>query len=249
MVGVRVEPLMTTTMLKQRFLLGVDLTLDDGSSYPDDLFEYSIRSACSILEHELDIFITPITKEENSDYYSANYSSWNYVQLDSYPIIGVTKWEVTFPGDNVLFEYPKSWIRIEKDKGLLQIFPSLGEVPQWMTNLGFMPWLLVGHQNIPHYYRITYEAGFETDKIPIIINEAIGLIAAALPLDIAGDLLVGAGIANSSISIDSLSQSIGTTSSATNAGYGAKIISFNKRLKSIMTTLRGYYKGIIFDSM
>ena len=67
-------------------------------------------------------------------------------------------------------------------------------------------------------------------------------------LNIAGDLIAGAGIATQSISIDGLSQSVGTTSSATNSGYGARVIQFNKELKELMTTLRAKYKIIGFGA-
>ena len=64
------------------------------------------------------------------------------------------------------------------------------------------------------------------------------------PLNIAGDLIAGAGIATKSISIDGISQSIGTTASATNAGYGARIIQYDKQIKDQMATLRNYYLGM-----
>ena len=36
---------LTPTWLKSNFLVGVDLTLDDGSDYPDELFTNAIRSS------------------------------------------------------------------------------------------------------------------------------------------------------------------------------------------------------------
>ena len=64
------------------------------------------------------------------------------------------------------------------------------------------------------------------------------------PLNIAGDLLGGAGVASQSLSIDGLSQSIATTSSATNAGYGARIINYERQIKDNVKSLRDFYKGI-----
>ncbi len=68
--------------------------------------------------------------------------------------------------------------------------------------------------------------------------------AAIGPLNIAGDLIAGAGIANKSISLDGLSQSIGTTSSATNSGYGARILQYEKQMKHMLEGLRTHYTGI-----
>lgn len=246
----RFESLMTAELLKQRFLLGINLTLDDGSPYPPEFFEYCINSAISILEHDLDIFITPVEmKKVPFDYRSPNYYNWNFIQLDHYPVISIDKWRVIFPAGTTLFEYPLSWIRSDLDKGILQLFPDQGSIPQWMVNSGFMPWLASGYSMIPHFYELDYTAGFPNDKIPYAINEAIGIIASILPLDTAGDLIAGAGIANFSISMDGLSQSVGTTSSATNSGYGARILSYQGRLKNTMKVLRDYYKGIIYDAV
>lgn len=245
----RYESLMTVKNLKERFIAGVDLTFDDGSPFPDSLFEYCISSAISTLEHELDIYIAPVQKADDVDFRTPNFYNWDFVQLDHYPIVSVDKWEVIFPSNQTLFEYPLSWIRLDADKGVVRLFPDRGQIPQWMVNASFYPYLVMGQSNLPHFYKIHYTAGFDVEKIPFAINEVIGIMASMLPLDIAGDLIAGAGIASSSVGLDGISQSISTTASATNAGYGARIISLKSRLKEHMTTLRNYYKGIIYDSI
>lgn len=78
--------------------------------------------------------------------------------------------------------------------------------------------------------------------IPDDLRECIGLRASMLALDVAGDLIIGAGIASQSTSMDGLSQSIGSTSSATNSGYGARVLQFERELKLIMPALRGKYR-------
>lgn len=77
--------------------------------------------------------------------------------------------------------------------------------------------------------------------MPPALIKSINYIAAILPLDTAGDLLLGAGIAQQNISIDGLSQGISSTSSATNSGYGARILSYKDQLKSTMSSLRNKY--------
>ena len=58
------------------------------------------------------------------------------------------------------------------------------------------------------------------------------------------DLIAGAGIATQSTSLDGLSQSIATTASATNAGYGARLGQFERELKSLMKTLKATYRAL-----
>jgi hypothetical protein len=90
-------------------------------------------------------------------------------------------------------------------------------------------------------WKVVYKAGFLPGKCPLNIKELIGMKAAMGPLNIAGDLIAGAGIASKSIGIDGLSQSISTTSSATNAGYGARILQYNKEIKERLQRLKDYY--------
>ena len=78
---------------------------------------------------------------------------------------------------------------------------------------------------------------------PPAILDSIGLLAAMLPLDTAGDLIVGAGIASKSMSMDGLSTSINTTASSTNAGYGARMLSYKNRLKDNLTRIRRDYRA------
>lgn len=77
---------------------------------------------------------------------------------------------------------------------------------------------------------------YATD-IPHTMTQAIGYMAALLPLHTAGDLIAGAGIASQSISLDGLSTSINTTSSATNSGYGARVIAYKKELDALLKNL------------
>ena len=70
------------------------------------------------------------------------------------------------------------------------------------------------------------------------------MVASLNILNPAGDLIVGAGIASTSLSIGGLSQSINTTSSATNAGYGARIIQYQKDYEALLNNVRAKYRGI-----
>ena len=46
-----------------------------------------------------------------------------------------------------------------------------------------------------------------------------------------------------SLGVDSLSQSISSTSSATNAGYGARVIGYQDQIKNTLPTLISKYGG------
>jgi hypothetical protein len=105
--------------------------------------------------------------------------------------------------------------------------------------------------NVPHLWEIKYYHGFKPGCVPSVMNAAIGLIASIYAMNILGDLIIGAGIAASSLSLDGLSQSIQTTASAENHGFSAKVKDYARQLYGDRTTgstgiieaLRRYYRG------
>lgn len=84
--------------------------------------------------------------------------------------------------------------------------------------------------------------GYKIHTVPQTIIKAILYTASFLPLDTAGDLIAGAGIAEFSLSIDDLSQNVRTTSSAENSGYSAKMKSYQSQLKILLKALKAKYQ-------
>ena len=83
---------------------------------------------------------------------------------------------------------------------------------------------------------------YTVSTLPADIKQAIGYKAALLPLDVAGDLIAGAGVASISVGVDGMHQSINTTSSSTNAGLGARVLQYERELKALMPALKAKYK-------
>ena len=78
-------------------------------------------------------------------------------------------------------------------------------------------------------------------KYPADILDCIGLIAALLPLDTAGDLIIGAGISRLNVGVDGLHQEIQTTSGVENSGYGARALQYRNRLKAAIMSIKRRY--------
>lgn len=95
--------------------------------------------------------------------------------------------------------------------------------------------------NIPESGVTDVIISYKLHTLPNAIVKAILYVAGILPLDTAGDLLAGAGIGQFSLSVDGLSQNVATTASATSAGYGARILSYQKQLASTISSLRNKY--------
>lgn len=232
--------------LKDVYLYGLDLTDDSGNEYPDVVFEWSINFAIDWIEKELDIRVRPTTFDEKYDYYRADYQQYMFLKLREWPVISVEEISLQWPAGTNILTFPDDWITVRKESGLVNIVPTSGSFEQLVVTAGgsFLPLLAQGRDFVPDMIRVQYTAGFEYGKLDMAIREIVGKKAAFGPLNIAGDLLGGAGIASQSVSIDGLSQNFNTTSSSTSAGYGARLLQYSKELSEQLKTLKEYYKGI-----
>jgi hypothetical protein len=257
--------------LKTIYLFGLDLTDDQGNPYPDLIYVHSIKAAVSWVEDKLDIPIIPVViEEEKHDFFADDWPKWMMLELTRHPVISLESVKLVMPGNQEVHNFSKDWISLQRFEGHVNIVP--GPRGSSSIALGFhhwfFPWM---HRSvnkfIPDVFRVAYTAGFgrppegswgfepgsepasishpdpKIDKLPSDLKELVGKIAAFGPLNIAGDLLGGAGIASQSIGIDGLSQSFNTTSSATSSGYGARLIQYRQEIKDWMPTLQKYYHG------
>lgn len=312
-----IRDLITPQFIKDTFVLGVDLTLDDGSPYPDVIYEQAIDGAINFLEMELGITFDPFyVKGERHDARVENRNSFYPFSLDHRPIKSIEAINITL-GNYPVVEMPKEWAVIASGQhGQINMIPTAETMGSFFFRSGIP--LLFGdvfspYSYVPGYFSIDYQSGFtfiegtavipqgevsievpitepllgvkptvvltvldaqggagarvrasSTDSFTISVTanpntgdmvigyvlhtvdplliKCIGLLAAMAPLDIAGDLIAGAGVGQFSVGVDGLSQSIATTASATSAGYGARIISYQKQLKDTMAALRAKYR-------
>lgn len=245
-LGLAIRGILTVPDLKQRYLFGLDLTDDAGNEFPDAAYQHYILTAIRWLEHELDISILPTTFREQHDYYSNDYNSYSFIALDQYPVLEMESLRVQYPSGQAIVEWPREWWRLNREEGHLQIVPTAGTLTNVLVGQGgsFLPAIYGGLSYLPQLFEVVYTAGFEDGRVPRNIIDVIGMFASLGPFNIFGDLIAGAGIANTSLSLDGLSQTIGTTSSATNAGYGARIKQYLEQIKKQLPVLRNYYKRV-----
>jgi hypothetical protein len=235
--------------LKTNYLYGLDLTDDQGNEMPDLLFEWFIKSAVSWMEHRLQIPLRPkpVTSELH-DYYVEDFRQYIWIKTKDYPILDVDELRIVIPGvgGTVLQQFGRENLHVEKEAGHVQVVPGTTGAGMVMMGSG-VPWVpnMFGSRRfIPGAFQIDYTAGFESGEIPMVLRDAIAKQASFGPLNPLGDLLGGAGIASQNLSIDGLSQGYTTTSSATMAGYGARLFQYEKELKAVIPTLEKWYKGL-----
>lgn len=312
----------TKQWLANTFLMGVDLTLDDGSPFPDMAYRLAVETSVKHIEQDLGINIVPfsVVQEKHDAELQNRFSYWPF-RLDYRPLISLDQIRIRL-GSFQPVTVPNSWGRIVSPMhGQLHLIPSQESISSYFFQSG-MP--ILGNFNIyyeaktyiPGYFEFSYTAGFESrkgevvipagitdyevtldplvlmkysitltaptgvtakafsygqssfrislgtarnepttisyflDTLPSNIKHLIGLKSACnFILQVAGDLILGAGIASSSIGIDGLSQSIQTTSSAMYSGYSSRIDYYEKQYETLRAAIKAEYRITSFGAI
>lgn len=257
----RVEPLITVDKLKATYLFGVTAFDENGNAISDETIQSFIDQAVSYFETDLDITMMPTYIEEHKDYFANDYWDWGYMQLNRYPVIELLDLSVVYLRDQntleTVLDIPQEWIRLEPETGIIRLVPN-NRFPgrlQVDASGAFFPELFRRYSTVPDLWVVRYVHGFKEGQIPSMLNACIAMLAAIFYMNIAGDLIIGAGIAGTSLSLDGLSQSIQTTASAENHGYSAKVKDYKRLIfgdgpndpNGALTKLRSFYKGSIIN--
>lgn len=252
-----VGPLIKVEDFKRDYLYGIDIRDKSGKPISDESYQTFLDNAISMLSHELDIHITPKVIVEDKDYRINDYADWGFLYLFEYPVIEMIQMDMVYFRDangnpETIQTIPPNWVRMQDIDGIVRLIPNA----RFPANLqvdqsgNFFPEVLRASM-VPSLWRITYRAGFDDGKVPNIVNQAIGLMAAIQVLILGGIQVFGPGVASKSISLDGLSQSISTTQNADSAAYSSVIRDYQdllfgvdkERTTGILNTLRDYYKG------
>jgi len=239
------------------YFYGVDIINQQGTGISATTLETYIRRAQQELEKILSIKIMKQVITEESDYYRDEFQGHGFVKTRLTVNEGLKL--QGFFGTLKQLEYPREWLTSNK-LNVLGTNRQIVVVPNSNTSIdainaalfagSILPHLgLVNSSSIGSYWHVEYITGFDCDNLPYDLLEIIGKTAAINVFNQLGDIILGAGIASQSISLDAISQSISSTASATSAGFGARIITYQKEIAESLKQLRGVYKGISLTSI
>jgi hypothetical protein len=252
-----VAPLINAETLQRDYLFGINLVDRNGDPMSAETIQLAVDNAASWLEHYLDIHVIPYLVVEDKDYRLNDYAEWGYIPLNEYPVISFVQMEMVYFRDQdgvpeTIQVIPNNWIRLQNHDGIVRLipnarFPATLQIDQ---SGNFFPEVLRSNL-VPHLWRLTYWAGFDDGAVPMIINQAIGLLAAINLMAIDGIAVFGPGIASTSLSIDGLSQNIATTNNSESSAYSSVIAEYRKLLfgedkedhTGILYILKDFYKG------
>lgn len=155
------------------------------------------------------------------------------LKLRRKPIAKLHEWDIFFPwtGQRVLDLKQRSIIK--HNAGILQsVFVRTPWSNVAPVETGILAWRgLAGAGNVPGAYRVDYTTGYDhASRVPGELKEQILKLITISVMSSFGDGIIG-GMANYSVSTGVISESVGTTMSATSAFYGARILQLQGEIK------------------
>lgn len=208
----------TADELKVRALFGIPLKSGlTGETISDATIKHYIDAAISEIEHELDLYITPVTFEEKHDY-SRHEFTWNhnYLKLNHPNVISVEGIQLSFSNDteNLGFvDFPLEHVHLQPQEGVVQLVPAFGTslsgfLLSAFSGTQFHALRASGLDTFPGGVRVKYTSGFEEGKVPTAVIELIENMAAWKLLSFLGPLIFPH--TSVGVSMDGVSQSVGT---------------------------------------
>lgn len=247
-------------------LLGMDedLTLPNGNEYDESFYKQMLEMAVNLTEQEFDIVIRPHKVVEMLDYNRSDFNSYMFVRTKRKPVIQVEELQLNFDNQKII-RYPDEWLKVTHRYGQLEIQPTFmsqgfrGTVTSQTLGMGLMNGGnlnrmygtgMGSNEFAPQMIGCTYYAGMlpkekegitEDWTIPPVVIAYIAKLSAIEVLERWGRLVLGAGIAGYSISIDGISSSVDSTQSAENTASTADIDLIKKDMKQLHDALQSYY--------
>jgi hypothetical protein len=253
--NVEVEPLITASQLRDRFLFGLPLTsrIKDPltgkyQQVSDTLINDLIYGAISQIETDFKIDIFPKQRKQKLPLDRTEYNNFGFMQLDHTPVASIEKLTVSPASGVDVYEVPKDWIETAYlVRGQVNIIPmGIGTISQGMlggaeasgamflTAIQFTNWL-------PAFWAITYTTGYPDGQLPRVVNEIIGCVAA---IEILGMLAATfAQSTSTSLGIDGMSQSIATPGPTL---FMTRIQQLEEKYNKLGGRLRAFYGHNIF---
>lgn len=236
-----------------------------GEEMGDAYYQHYIEVAVAKAEKELDIAILPrFVQGEHHDFHSSDFNSYMYTHTYKRPILYVSDFTLEMSGRRI-YNYNREWWRVSTLAGHIEIMPT-ALMQSAVGGLGYdvgvygMPMHaglpVTGNQNTyaPQMVHVDYVAGLLPRKragvsmeweVPADLEQLVLKYALVEVFQQWGRLIIGAGIAGRTLSIDGISETIQTTQSAMYTGSSADILLIKEDIAELEKNLRSYF-GISF---
>lgn len=220
----RVEPLLTAEKLRSRFLFGVPMWsfLPDPVSrkrqeYTVEMQLDAIARAVNWVEMHCKVAVQAEKKTRRLPFDRAEYFSLGYFQLPDAPITKVLSLACKPAGDTIgaIYAIDPAWIdNAHLQRGQLNVIPYMpatmvGYIPMQASGQGGAAFLsILGHLGwVPSFWECEYICGFQEGRVPVMVNELIGCIAAS---NVLSEIGTTNRVGQYSVSLDGAQQSVQT---------------------------------------
>jgi hypothetical protein len=220
---VRVEPLISGQQAIDKYLKGLPLY----SAIPDPVTKkrvkftpadvtQKIQDAIAELEEDIPgFFVMPVQLDRRLPFDLNEFQSFGFFKLPGRPISSVDALRIESSGGTNFFQVPKEWIDIGNAHwgqiNILPLSPGTFSSPNAITGSAAAAVVLSALSTsgwIPAYWSCKFTVGFPDGKIPRVVNNVLGMMAA---IEILGMLAATYATKTSqSLGIDGLSQSTST---------------------------------------
>lgn len=246
----RLEPLLTAQQLVNRFLAGIPLVSQIKNpitgkyhQITDEQIVDIINGAVSQIELDVGIDIFPVRRQQKFPFDRNEYDSWGFFQLPHRPCSSIEKLSIVPADGSEIYQVPQNWIETANlIHGQLNIIPiGIATVNQGLIGSGyhsgaFFLTVLQFNTWVPAFWQIEATYGYPDGKVPRVVNEAIGALAAKEILGMLGATFAKAQ--SYSLGIDGMSQSISNSPNI----FEPRIGRLQEKYDLLVGKLRGYYQ-------
>lgn len=247
----RFGPLIDPQRVKDEYLFGIPLKAAlTGQELSDETIKAVIRKAVGDFETSVRIAVNPVRITDMIDFQRADDAQFGTKKLTRWPVLKVENLKALWPGRNDIMaqfgdsqeiDYPTSWVSLLGDQGLIRVIPNSGTLVNadvnFLASSAYRSIVLGGLKSWPNMWRVTFIAGMDYDKIPDIVNDCIGTMAAIRILSQLGPAIFP--LASHGIGLDGLSQSVATAGPQWLAGRLQELTAERDRLVDQMKSHYG----------
>lgn len=207
----RVGPILDVERFRQEYLFGVPMRAAlTGEEISSETLKNFIRKGISDFETSVRIPVHPVQAEDMFDFERSDDLNFGTRRLTRWPLLDVSNLAALWPGrmEGQETDYPTSWVTKNDDTGLIRVVPNSGSMINadagFINSTGYKAIVLGQMKAWPNMWRIRYRAGFDFDKIPDVVNDLIGTLAAIKFLSQMGPAIFPFN--SFSVGVDGLSQ-------------------------------------------
>ena len=258
----RVEPMLTAQQLKDSFLFGIPLyaflpdpITKQRQEFTNEMLTRAITRAVNKIELHTGVAIQAVRKTRRLPFDRIEYQCLGYFQLQDAPILQVHSLAVKPSGDvGAVYVIDKNWIEVGGfQRGEVHIIPFLPATTMTYAPMASFPGTtgsggaaflsILGMMGfVPFMWQIEYTCGFDDGRIPVVLNELIGVTAAQIVLD---ELGATNRIGQYSVGLDSAQQSVQTGGPNV---YQQRIDNLEKERVALSNKFKKKFKNALFSN-